>query len=67
MLLGSQAIRLTFAELGPAMTTSTRKLRPVEIVECLIDMYVAGGVDLRTVSLAEFKMRFREVACSLYR
>ncbi|MES2789472.1 MAG: hypothetical protein V4719_07610 [Planctomycetota bacterium] len=44
------------------MTTSTRKLRPAEIVECLIEMYLATGVDLKDVTLDEFKKRFRELA-----
>ena len=48
------------------MTTS-RKPRAVEIVECLIDMYLARGVDLKSVTLAEFKLRFREVAYRLSR
>ncbi|MDB5334524.1 MAG: hypothetical protein JWN70_143 [Planctomycetaceae bacterium] len=49
------------------MKTSTPKSRPVQIVECLIDMYLARGIDLKSVTLAEFKMRFREVARGLRR
>jgi hypothetical protein len=49
------------------MTHSSHKLRPIEIVECLIEMYLARGVDLKSVTLSEFKMRFREVARGLNR
>lgn len=56
-----------YADRGPAMKSSTPKSRPVQIVECLIDMYLARGIDLKSVTLAEFKMRFREVARGLRR
>ena len=53
--------------LGQAMSSLIRKPRPVEIVECLIEMYLARGVDLKSVTLAEFKMRFRDAARGMYR
>ena len=49
------------------MSSLIRKPRPVEIVECLIEMYLARGVDLKSVTLAEFKMRFRDAARGMYR
>lgn len=44
------------------MNTVSRKLRPREIVQRLIDSFLANGVDLKSVTLEEFKTRFREVA-----
>ena len=44
------------------MNAASRKLRPSEIVERLIDSFIANGVDLKSVTLEEFKTRFREVA-----
>lgn len=49
------------------MSFTSRKSLSVEIVQCLIDMYLARGIDLKSVTLAEFKMRFREVVRKLRR
>ena len=44
------------------MITLHRKTRLTEIVDRVIDMFVDAGVDLRHVTLEEFKCRFGELA-----
>ena len=49
------------------MTTFQRQPRLTEIVDRVIDMFVDAGIDLRSVTLEEFKCRFGEIARRMVR
>jgi hypothetical protein len=46
---------------GPVMKAPARKMRPIEIVETVIEKFVRAGVDLKTVTLEEFKRGISQV------
>ncbi len=43
------------------MKAPTRKMRPTEIVKCVIEKFLRAGIDLKTVTLEQFKKGISEI------